>query len=81
MTWNIVLIAAAASLIATATANAKSAVEPAAGTKPARQCFWTHQVTNFASSDSRIVNLSGWYWSILRGISSTEPNILPPLGM
>ena len=57
MTWNIVLIAAAASLIATATANAKSAVEPAAGTKPARQCFWTHQGTNFASSDSRVVNL------------------------
>lgn len=25
--------------------------------KPQRQCFWTHQVTNFASSDDRIVNV------------------------
>ena len=56
MTWKLALIVAAASLIATGTANAKSPIEPAA-TKPARQCFWTHQVTNFASSDSRIVNL------------------------
>ena len=56
MTWKLALIAAAASLIAVGTANAKSPIEPD-DAKPARQCFWTHQVTNFASSDSRIVNL------------------------
>ena len=58
MTWKIAMIAAAASLIAAGTANAKSPIEPdPAGAKPVRQCFWTHQVTNFASSDNRIVNL------------------------
>ena len=58
MNWKIALIAATAGLIAVGTANAKSPVEPAvAGAKPARQCFWTHQVNNFASSDDRIVNL------------------------
>jgi hypothetical protein len=58
MMWNIALIAATASLIAVGAANAKSPVEPApTGAKPARQCFWTDQVTNFASSDDRIVNL------------------------
>lgn len=58
MIWKITLIAAAANLIATGAASAKSPIEPdPAGAKPVRQCFWTHQVTNFASSDNRIVNL------------------------
>ena len=58
MTWKFSLITAVASLIVSGAANARSPVEPAvAGTKSARQCFWTHQVTNFASSDNRIVNL------------------------
>lgn len=37
------------------TANATSPLEQPA--KPARQCFWTSQVTNFASNDDRIVNV------------------------
>lgn len=43
------------SLSLATTASAKSPLEPAS--KPARQCFWTHQVDNFASSDDRIVNV------------------------
>jgi len=56
MIWKVTLIAAAAGLVSTGTANARTPVDPTSA-KPARQCFWTHQVTNFASSDSRIVNL------------------------
>lgn len=43
------------SLSLATSASAKSPLEPAS--KPARQCFWTHQVDNFASSDDRIVNV------------------------
>ena len=43
------------SLSLATTASAKSPLEPAS--KPARQCFWTHQVDNFASSDDKIVNV------------------------
>lgn len=58
MTWKIALTVAAASLLSLTVATARSPVEPSAGVaKPKRQCFWTHQVTNFASSDNRIVNL------------------------
>ena len=58
MTWKIALGVAVASLLSLTAATAKSPVEPvAADTKPKRQCFWTQQVTNFASSDDRIVNL------------------------
>ena len=50
--------AAALSLMASgfaAPAMAKSPVE--AVPKAARQCFWTHQVNNFAAADERIVNV------------------------
>lgn len=57
--WKFALPAAAAlamGLAAAPTTLAKSAAEPAA--KPARgQCFWTRQVTGFASNDERIVNV------------------------
>ena len=56
MTAKIILAAALLSLSATAPpALAKSPLEPAA--KQARQCFWTHQVDNFASNDNKIVNV------------------------
>ncbi|WP_293906377.1 DUF6491 family protein [Phenylobacterium sp.] len=55
----LVLAVAAATLLALGgaapQAAAKSPLEP--GAKPAKQCFWTHQVNNFASSDDRIVNV------------------------
>lgn len=58
MTWKIALTVAAASLLSLTVATARSPVEPSAAVaKPKRQCFWTHRVTNFASSDNRIVNL------------------------
>lgn len=58
MTWKIALTVAAASLLSLTVATAQSPVEPSAAVaKPKRQCFWTHQVTNFASSDNRVVNL------------------------
>ena len=60
MTWKIALTAAAAlSLAGWGPVAAKSPTETAGVTdqKPRKQCFWTHQVTNFASSDNRIVNL------------------------
>ena len=56
MTAKIILAAALLSLSAAAPpALAKSPLEPAA--KQARQCFWTHQVDNFASNDNKIVNV------------------------
>ena len=56
MTAKIILAAALLSLSATAPpALAKSPLEPAA--KQARQCFWTHQVDNFATNDNKIVNV------------------------
>ena len=59
MTAKIALAAAIAALLSlSATAPhavAKSPLEPAS--KPARQCFWTHQVDNFASNDDKIVNV------------------------
>lgn len=37
---------------------AKSPAEPAAAAaKPGGQCFWNHNVENFASNDNRIVNV------------------------
>jgi hypothetical protein len=35
---------------------AKSPLEPGAK-KPERQCFWTRQISNFASNDDRVVNI------------------------
>ena len=55
MTWNIALIVAA-SLLTAGAGLAKTPAEPAAA-KPRGQCFWTHQIYNFASDDNRIVNL------------------------
>lgn len=58
MTVKTALTAAALCLLSLSlatSASAKSPLEPAS--KPARQCFWTHQVDNFASSDDRIVNV------------------------
>lgn len=58
MTVKFALAAAAMGLMSLSVAPhavAKSPVEPAS--KPARQCFWTHQVDNFASSDDKIVNV------------------------
>lgn len=43
-------------LAASGTAAAKSPPEAGAATAK-RQCFWTSQVNNFASSDDRIVNV------------------------
>lgn len=53
---NLILSLTAASLVALAAnpALAKSPLEPG---KTPRQCFWTQRVTNFASSDERIVNV------------------------
>ena len=51
-------IAASAGLLATAAAApgfTRSPEEPAAKTH--RQCFWTRQISSFASNDDRIVNL------------------------
>jgi len=56
MTWNITIVVAAASFLAATTGLAKSPAEPAE-TKARGQCFWTHQVHNFASADDRVVNL------------------------
>lgn len=33
------------------------AAKPDPAPRPAKSCFWTHQVTSFASSDDRIVNV------------------------
>jgi hypothetical protein len=41
--------------VGSAPAAAKSPLEP--GSKPPRQCFWNHEVENFASNDDRIVNV------------------------
>ena len=54
------LVAAAAALSVlsggfAAPAFARSPVETAP--KAARQCFWTHQVNNFAAADDRVVNV------------------------
>ena len=57
MTWKIALpLAVAALLTAVAPAAAKSPVE---GTKSGSrgQCFWTRQVSSFASDDNRTVNV------------------------
>lgn len=51
------LALAAAILAFAGPAVAKSPLEEAPGGKPARQCFRTQQVNNFASSDNRIVNV------------------------
>lgn len=60
MTTRIALALAAISLISFAAtaqrADAKSPVEES-GAKAGRQCFWTHQVNNFAAADDRIVNV------------------------
>lgn len=60
MTTRIALALAAVSLIAVGataqTATAKSPLEDT-GAKSGRQCFWTHQVNNFAAADDRIVNV------------------------
>ncbi|ODT89440.1 DUF6491 family protein [Phenylobacterium sp. SCN 70-31] len=59
MTIRTALAIAAVSLAAAAAAPlavARSPDEPAAA-KPARQCFWTRQVNNFASEDGRTVNV------------------------
>lgn len=48
--------ALAVSLMGLAPATAKSPLEGAAAPKK-KQCFWTRQVNNFASSDDRIVNV------------------------
>ena len=59
MSWKIALSVVAAALVSLSAAPqlaaAKSPLEPAA--KSPRQCFWTRQVNNFASSDNRIVNV------------------------
>lgn len=56
MTWKLALIAAITSLIASNVAVAKTSAEPVEA-KPRGQCFWTHQIHNFASDDDRLVNL------------------------
>lgn len=56
MTWNVTIVVAAASFLAATTGLAKSPRGPAE-TKARGQCFWTHQVHNFASADGRVVNL------------------------
>ena len=49
---------AAAGLAALALGGPALAKSPEeANAKPARQCFWTHEVNSFASSDDRIVNV------------------------
>lgn len=55
MNLNTIMMIAAASLLGLGPAAAKSPDEPAM--KPQNQCFWTHQVSNFASDDNRTVNL------------------------
>lgn len=51
-------LALAALIIAPQIAAAETpAAAPAVAQKPARQCFWTRQVSNFASADDRIVNV------------------------
>lgn len=61
MDLKIALAMAAAGLLSLGPAAAKSPVEePSAETpaaKPRTQCFWTHQVRNFASSDDRTINI------------------------
>lgn len=59
MTAKITLVAALASLLSLgATAPRAAAESPSeSAAKPARQCFWTHQVDNFASNDDKIVNV------------------------
>lgn len=42
---------------ATPASLARSPEEPKSEPKAPRQCFWTHQITNFASDDDRIVNV------------------------
>lgn len=58
MPFKIALTLAAAGLVGLTAfpAAAKSPPEPGAA-KPKRECFWTNQVSSFASSDDRIVNL------------------------
>jgi hypothetical protein len=46
---------AAMSLAATQVATARSPVEGAE--KPKRQCFWAHQVNNFAAEGDEVVNV------------------------
>ena len=57
MTWKIAIpLAAAALLTAAAPAAAKSPVEDTkSGSRG--QCFWSHSVNGFASSDPRTVNI------------------------
>lgn len=56
MTWTIAIAAATASLLAANSGYARSPEEPPA-VKARGQCFWTHQIHNFASDDDRVVNL------------------------
>lgn len=52
---------ALASLVLAATlapaGMARSPVEPEAAAKAPRQCFWTRQITNFASDDPNVVHV------------------------
>ena len=57
MIWKTTLAIAAVGLISLGPAMAKSPTEPKPAAKARSQCFWTHQVNNFASTDDRIVNL------------------------
>jgi hypothetical protein len=42
---------------ATPASLARSPVEPEAAAKAPRQCFWTRQITNFASDDPNVVHV------------------------
>ncbi len=55
MNWKTTLVSAlAVGLLAAGPAPPPT---PEPGRNPAKSCFWTHQVTSFASSDDRIVNV------------------------
>ena len=57
MSWKTTLAIAAIGLISLEPATAKSPTDPKPAAKARSQCFWTHQVNNFASTDDRTVNL------------------------
>ncbi|MBL8556358.1 MAG: hypothetical protein JNL41_18935 [Phenylobacterium sp.] len=60
MTLKLFTLPLAAGLLALAAAPgaaARSPTEPAAAAPAKKQCFWTRQISNFASDDDRVVNV------------------------
>lgn len=51
------LLLGAALLAVSAPVTAKSPDEGGRPKAPARQCFWTHEASGFASADNRVVNV------------------------